>query len=61
MTTPAEEEIAIRPVEAARRTGVSREAIYAAIRKGTLVAHKPGPRLVLIKVEDLRKWVEGAK
>lgn len=60
MTTPVEE-VALRPNEAARRYNISKETIYREIREGRLKAHKPSPRLTLILLKDLDKWLKGRK
>lgn len=51
-----EETLAISIVEAARRAGLSRSSIYAAIKRGELKIKKAGRRS-LILLEDFKAWL----
>jgi len=57
MATGVQERIAVRPNEAARLIGVSRDVIFAAIAAGELRSAKCGGAR-LISVEALREFVE---
>jgi len=48
--------IAISPDEAARRAGIGRTTLYAALAKGDLKSIKIGTRR-LIKVEAIHEWL----
>lgn len=49
-----------KPLEAARKLGVSRETVYRLIRKGRLAARIPrgSVRGMRVSAEDLRAYVE---
>ena len=49
-------EFAIPIEEAARRAGIGRTSLYAAVSRGELPMRKAGKRS-LILVEDLRAWI----
>lgn len=50
------QEIALSPAEAARRAGLGRTTIYAALKEGDLKSLKIGARR-LIMVDALKAWL----
>ena len=52
----SELELALSPAEAARRSGLGRTTIYAALKAGDLKSLKIGARR-LIMVEALKTWL----
>jgi excisionase family DNA binding protein len=48
----------VRPKDAARISGLSRSAIFAALWSGELRAFRKG-RSWLIAIEDLDRWIRG--
>lgn len=53
---PSEPELAVSPAEAARRSGLGRTTIFAAIKDGDLKSIKIGARR-LIMVDSLKTWL----
>lgn len=53
---PLELELAVSPAEAARRSGLGRTTIYAALKAGGLKSIKIGARR-LIMVDALKAWL----
>ena len=53
---PSELELAVSPAEAARRSGLGRTTIYAALKAGDLKSIKIGARR-LIMVDALKAWL----
>lgn len=58
MTNPVEDAILVNVNKAAEMMGVSKEMLYAEIRKNRLPVIRRGKRLTLVKVEDLYKWAD---
>jgi excisionase family DNA binding protein len=52
----SEPELAVSPAEAARRSGLGRTTIYAAMKAGDLKSIKIGARR-LIMVDALKSWL----
>lgn len=55
-TRTGEQDLAVSPAEAARRAGLGRTTIYAALKAGDLKSLKIGSRR-LIMMDELRSWL----
>lgn len=61
MATNTMEPIFVRPAEAARLTGLSRQQLAALAREGKLVRYRPSSNVTLYKVEDLKELIEKSR